>query len=42
VAIRVRPEKEEDYPVVYRINEVAFGQPNEADLVESLRKNAHP
>jgi putative acetyltransferase len=38
----VRHEREEDQPAVHKINEIAFGQPDEADLVDALRKNARP
>jgi len=40
--IKIRPEKEEDYPAVRRINELAFRNPNEANLVDGLRINASP
>jgi putative acetyltransferase len=33
----VRSEIPEDFPAIRRINELAFGSPAEADLVESLR-----
>jgi len=38
----VRAETTEDHDAVYRINELAFGQLNEADLVDALRINASP
>jgi putative acetyltransferase len=38
----VRQELESDQPAVRQINEMAFGQPDEADLVDSLRRHAHP
>jgi putative acetyltransferase len=38
----LRPETTEDYEAVHRVNELAFGQPNEADLVDALRPNAQP
>ena len=38
----VRNERTEDHESVRRVNELAFGQPNEADLVDALRANAHP
>jgi putative acetyltransferase len=38
--ISIRPEKREDHTAVYRVNELAFGQPNEADLVDALREKA--
>lgn len=40
--IVVRAEKTEDHKSVRRVNELAFGQPNEADLVDALRANARP
>jgi len=33
----IRPEKPEDLPLIRHVNELAFGQPAEADLVEKLR-----
>jgi putative acetyltransferase len=38
----IRFEREEDLSAIRRVNELAFGQPNEADLVDALRINAHP
>lgn len=38
----IRAEREGDYPHVRRVNELAFGQPGEADLVEALRLSARP
>ena len=38
----VRAEIAEDYEAVRRVNESAFGRPNEADLVEALRSHARP
>lgn len=38
----VRKETEQDIPLVRRINELAFGQPNEANLVDALRNTAFP
>ena len=38
----VRSESLEDSVRIRRVNELAFGRPNEADLVEALRKNAYP
>lgn len=38
----VRQETEQDIPLVRKINELAFGQPNEANLVDALRKTAFP
>ena len=40
--ITVRAETAEDVPAVRRVNELAFGQPNEADLVDALRAAARP
>jgi len=40
--IGVRTEKTEDHKSVRRVNELAFKQPNEADLVDALRANARP
>ncbi|HYM80949.1 MAG TPA: N-acetyltransferase [Candidatus Limnocylindria bacterium] len=40
--IVVRQETEADHPSVREINEAAFGGTIEADLVEALRKDAHP
>jgi putative acetyltransferase len=42
VMIIVRAEKKEDLEAIHRINELAFGQPNEANLVDALRANASP
>jgi putative acetyltransferase len=36
--ITIRPEKPADASQVRRVNELAFGQPDEADLVERLRR----
>jgi putative acetyltransferase len=38
----VRTETIEDHESVRRVNELAFGQHNEADLVDALRANARP
>jgi putative acetyltransferase len=40
--IVVRTERTEDHKSVWRVNELAFGQRNEADLVDALRTNARP
>lgn len=40
--IIVRDESEADVPAVRQLNELAFGQPQEASLVEALRAAAHP
>jgi len=34
----IRAETPEDYPLIRRIIDSAFGQPNEGDLVEALRR----
>jgi putative acetyltransferase len=36
--ITVRIERPEDYPIVRKINTIAFERPNEADLVDALRR----
>jgi putative acetyltransferase len=38
----VRAEKTEDRDAIHRVNELAFGRPNEAELVDALRANASP
>ena len=40
--IIVRTEVIQDYAAVRLVNELAFGQPLEANLVEALRENAQP
>jgi len=40
--IVVRTETIEDHKSVWHVNELAFGQRNEADLVDALRANARP
>lgn len=40
--ILVRAETPVDYPAVYQVNELAFGGPAEADLVDRLRAIADP
>jgi len=35
--ITIRPEQPDDIPAVHSINEKAFGQPTEANLVDTLR-----
>jgi putative acetyltransferase len=37
--IRVREEQSDDIPAIREVNERAFGQPIEADLVDKLRQN---
>jgi putative acetyltransferase len=36
--VTIRPERVEDAPRVRQVNELAFGQPAEADLIEKLRR----
>ena len=40
--IAVRAEEIQDRDAVHRINELAFGQPDEANLVDALRSKASP
>jgi putative acetyltransferase len=40
--IIVRAETAADVPAVYRVNELAFGRPEEANLVDALRASARP
>ncbi|MBN2549294.1 MAG: N-acetyltransferase [Anaerolineales bacterium] len=35
--IEVRPETDSDHLAIHRINELAFGRPQEADIVDKLR-----
>ncbi len=35
--INIRPEQPDDIPLIHAINEVAFGQPTEANIVDALR-----
>ena len=42
MTIEVRPELEVDSYAIHRVNEMAFGRINEADLVEALRQAATP
>jgi putative acetyltransferase len=37
--VGVRAEKPEDAKAIRQVNELAFGQPDEADLVEALRRS---
>src|SRR5215467_10069265 len=37
--LTIRGETPEDYSAIHHINTVAFGRPNEADLVNALRQN---
>lgn len=34
----IRPERPADAPAIRRVNELAFAQPAEADLVDKLRQ----
>jgi putative acetyltransferase len=38
----IRPETRKDIVAIRRVSESAFDRPNEADLVDALRVNAHP
>lgn len=40
--ITMRAEAPDDYALVRRVNELAFGQSNEAGLVDALREKARP
>ena len=40
--ISVRTETEADIAAVRRVNELAFGQPDEGNIVDALRPAAHP
>ena len=40
--VSVRLEAPDDWRAIREVNERAFGQPNEADLVDALRQAAHP
>jgi putative acetyltransferase len=35
--LTIRPEESDDYAAIRHVNILAFGQPNEADLVDALR-----
>jgi len=35
----IREEKSRDVPEIRKVNELAFGQPQEADIVDKLRRN---
>ena len=39
-AVTIRPERPDDRAAVRRVNEAAFGQPDEADLVDRLRDHS--
>ncbi|WP_428265093.1 GNAT family N-acetyltransferase [Haliangium sp.] len=36
-AVTTRTERPEDHDAIWHVNQLAFGQPNEADLVDALR-----
>ena len=38
----IRTETSSDYSAIRKINELAFGRPNEANLVDALRQNTDP
>lgn len=40
--ITIRAESAEHHAAIRRVVELAFGEPNEAELVDALRKHAHP
>ena len=42
MALRIRPETPADREAVHALNTAAFGQPDEADLVDRLREQARP
>ena len=33
----IHPEKPEDYPAIYQVNNLAFGQPDESELIQRIR-----
>lgn len=37
--LKIRLETFSDYPAITKVNDLAFGQPNEGKLIENLRKN---
>ena len=39
--IRIREEQSEDIPIIREVNKRAFGQPQEADVVDELRRNCN-
>jgi putative acetyltransferase len=39
ILLKIRSENPSDYIVITKVNDLAFGQPNEGKLVENLRKN---
>jgi putative acetyltransferase len=42
MTFNIRDEIPEDYRAVHQVNEQAFGRPEEADLVDALRKSHQP
>lgn len=40
--VNVRPEQAADCAAVFAVNQRAFGQPDEAELIEALRASASP
>ena len=40
--VTVRPEQAADHTAVFELTQAAFGQADEAELVEALRKSASP
>jgi putative acetyltransferase len=42
IVLRIRPEAPADVDAIRRVNEAAFGQPDEARLVDALRDAARP
>ncbi|MEW6303635.1 MAG: N-acetyltransferase [Verrucomicrobiota bacterium] len=40
--LAIRPEQPGDIPAIRRVNELAFGRPGEADLVDALRDLTRP
>jgi putative acetyltransferase len=41
-AIRARPEQSGDEAAIARVNDEAFGQPDEARIVDAIRRAGHP
>ncbi len=37
--LKIRPEKIKDYEAIAEVNNLAFGQANEAKLIEKIRKS---
>jgi len=40
--ILIREEKKQDIEAIRQVNNKAFGQPQEADIVDKLRNNSNP